>query len=99
MLQNRLFSAFASRSGFGAAISDTVARSSIAFSNSVSADRIVMAASRLAWSQKYWEVVCASFVVLGNALCKLCSTKWYWELFCASFVVQSSTGTCLVQAL
>ena len=34
-------------SGFGAAISDAVARSSIAFCNSVSADRIVVAASRL----------------------------------------------------
>ena len=47
MLQNRLFSALASRSGFGAAISDAVARSSIVFCNSVSADRIVVAASRL----------------------------------------------------
>ena len=35
------------RSGFGAAISDTVARSSFVFCNSVSGDRIVMAASRL----------------------------------------------------
>ena len=34
-------------SGFGAAISDPVARSSTVFCNSVSADRIVMAASRL----------------------------------------------------
>ena len=34
-------------SGFGAIISDAVARSSIVFCNSVSADRIVMAASRL----------------------------------------------------
>ena len=34
-------------SGFGAAISDPVARSSIVFCNSVFADRIVMAASRL----------------------------------------------------
>ena len=34
-------------SGFGAAISDAVARSSIVFRNSVSADRNVMAASRL----------------------------------------------------
>ena len=42
MLQNRLFSALASRSGFGAAIFDTVARSSIVFCNSVSADRIVV---------------------------------------------------------
>ena len=40
-------SAMASRSGFGATISDAVARSSIVFCNSVSADRIVMAASRL----------------------------------------------------
>ena len=47
MLQNRLFYALASRSSFGAAISDAVARSSIVFCNSVSADRIVMAASRL----------------------------------------------------
>ena len=47
MLQNRLFFALASRSGFGAAISDPVARSSLVFCNSVSADRIVMAASRL----------------------------------------------------
>ena len=47
MLQNRLFSALASRSGFEAAIFDTVARSSIAFCNLVSADRIVVAASRL----------------------------------------------------
>ena len=41
------FSALASRSGCGATISDAVARTSIAFCNSVSADRIVMAASRL----------------------------------------------------
>ena len=34
-------------SGFGAAISDAIARSSIVFRNSVSADRIVVAASRL----------------------------------------------------
>ena len=47
MLQNRLFAALASRSGFGGAISDTVARSSIVSCNSVSADRIVVAASRL----------------------------------------------------
>ena len=47
MLQNRIFSALASGSGFEAAICDTVARSSIVFCNSVSADRIVVAASRL----------------------------------------------------
>ena len=37
----------ASRSGFGAAIADAVARSSFVFCNSVSADSIVVAASRL----------------------------------------------------
>ena len=41
------FSPLASRSGCGAAISSAFARSSIVFCNSVSADRIVMAASRL----------------------------------------------------
>ena len=48
MFQNRLFFfALASRSGFGAAISDAVARSSSVFCNSVFANHIVMAASRL----------------------------------------------------
>ena len=47
MLQNRLFFALASRSGFGATISDAVARSSFVFCNSVSADPIAMAASKL----------------------------------------------------
>ena len=46
-MQKSTFSALASRSGFAATISDAVARSSIVFCNSVSADRIVMAASRL----------------------------------------------------
>ena len=53
MLQNRLFFALASRSGFGAAISDAIARSSIVFCNSVSADRIVVAASRLLGAAAY----------------------------------------------
>ena len=44
MLQNRLFFALALRSGVGAAISDAVARSSIVFRKSMSADRIVVAA-------------------------------------------------------
>ena len=39
--------ALPSRSGFGAAISDAAGRSSIVFRNAVSADRIVVAASRL----------------------------------------------------
>ena len=61
MLQNRLFSALASRSGFGATISDTVARSSIVLCNSVSADCIVMAASRLL------HVVAACVILLSFA--------------------------------
>ena len=46
MLQNRRFSAWASRSGFGAAICVALVRTSIVFCNSVSADRSGMAASR-----------------------------------------------------
>ena len=44
---NSSFFALASRSGFGAAIFEAFARSSIVFCNSASADRIVVAASRL----------------------------------------------------
>ena len=51
------FFALASRSGLGATISDAVARSSIVFCNSVSADRIVMARSRLLRAR-------AAFVIL-----------------------------------
>ena len=47
MLQNRLFSVLAARSGLGAAVSEAVVRSSIVVCNSVAADRIVVAASRL----------------------------------------------------
>ena len=44
---NRVFSVLVPGSGFEALISHAVARSSIVFCNSVSGDRIVMAASRL----------------------------------------------------
>ena len=47
MLRNRLFLALAARSGLGAAVSEAVVRKSIVLCNSVSADRIVAAASRL----------------------------------------------------
>ena len=71
MLQNRLFFALASRSsGFGATISDAVARSSIVFCNSVSADRIVMAASRLL------RAVAALVILLSFAAG---SRKSYWS--------------------
>ena len=65
MLQNCLF-----LSGFGATISDAVARSSIVFCNSVSADRIVMAASRLLRAV-------AAFVILLSFAAG--SRKSYWS--------------------
>ena len=42
-----VFFSLCSRSGFGVAVSDAVARNSIVLCNSVIVDRIVMAASRL----------------------------------------------------
>ena len=77
MLQNRLFFALASRSGFGATISDAVARSSIVFCNSVSADRIVMAASRLLRAV-------AAFVILLSFAARL--RKSYWSGLSADFL-------------
>ena len=70
MLQNRLFFALASRSGFGATISDAVVRSSVVFCNSVSADRIVMAVSRLL------RAVAALVILLSFAAG---SRKSYWS--------------------
>ena len=70
MLQNRLIFALASRSGFGAAISDAVVRSSIVFCNSVSADRIVMAASRLLGA----AAACAILLSFATGL-----RKSYWS--------------------
>ena len=58
------------RSGFGATISDAVARSSIVFWNSISADRIVMAASRLLRAV-------AAFVILLSFAAG--SRKSYWS--------------------
>ena len=58
------------RSGCGAAISDAVARSSIVFCNSVSADRIVVAASRLLGAA-------AACVILLS--CAAGSRKSYWS--------------------
>ena len=71
MLQNRLFFALASRShpGFGATISDAVARSSIVFCNSVSADRIVIAESRL-------RRTVAAFVILLSFAARLHKSSW-----------------------
>ena len=84
MLQNRFFNALASRSGFGAAISDTVAGSSIVFCNSVSADRIGMAASRLLGAA-------AACVILLSFAAE--DRKSYWSgCIKAATVISSSTG-------
>ena len=70
MLQNRLFFALASRSGFGAAVSDAVARNYIVFCNSVTADRIGMAASRLLGAA-------AAYVILLSFAAE--DRKSYWS--------------------
>ena len=69
MLQNRLFVALAWRSGFGAAVSDAVARSSFVFCNSVSAYRIGMAASRLLGTV-------AACVILLSFAAEDCKSYW-----------------------
>ena len=68
---NSSFFALASRSGFGATISEVFARSSIVFCNSDSADRIVMAASRLLRAV-------AAFVILLSFAAG--SRKSYWSV-------------------
>ena len=66
--KNQLFLLW--RRGFGATISDAVARTSIVFCNSVSADRIVMAVSRLL------RAVAALVILLSFAAG---SRKSYWS--------------------
>ena len=63
------FFALAPRSGFRAAISDAVARGSIVFCNSVCADRIVMAASRLLGAT-------AACVILVSFAAGHCKSYW-----------------------
>ena len=89
MLQNRLFSALASRSGFGATISDAVARSSIVFCNSVSADRIVMAASRLLRAV-------AAFVILLSFAARLRKSYWSGCMKAATVICQQISILALV---
>ena len=84
MLQNRLFVALASRSGFGAAISDILARSSIVFCNSVSADRIVMAASRLLGAAAACVILLFFAAEHRKSYCSGCIK--------AATVISSSTG-------
>ena len=75
------FRALASRSGFGATISDAVARSSIVFCNSVSADRIVMAASRLLRAV-------AAFVILLSFAAGLRKSYWSGCMKAATVICQ-----------
>ena len=81
MVQNRLFFALASRSGFGLPISDPVARSSIVFCNSVFADRIVMAASRLLGAA-------AACVILLFFAAGLCTSYWSGCMKAATVICQ-----------
>ena len=75
------FSALASRSGCGATISDAVARTSIAFCDSVSADRIVMAASRLLRAV-------AVFVILLSFAAGLRKSYWSGCMKAATVICQ-----------
>ena len=90
MLQNRLFFALASRSSFGATISDAIARSSLVFCNSVSADRIGMAASRLLGA----AAACAILLSLAAGL-----RKSHWSgCIKGATVISSSAGNWLMKA-
>ena len=84
VLKSFFFFALASRSGLGAAISDPVVHSSIVFRNSVSADRIVMAASRLLGA----AAACAILLSFAAGL-----RKSYWSgCIKGSTVISSSAG-------
>ena len=65
MLQNRRLSAWASRSGFGAAVCVAVVRDSCVLCNSVSADRRGMAASRFLAAAAACRILLMSFAA-GN---------------------------------
>ena len=84
MLQNRLFVALASRPGFGAAISDAVAHSSIVLCNSVFADRIVTAASRLLGAAAAYVILLSFAAEDRNSYSSGCIK--------AATVISSSTG-------
>ena len=92
------FVASASRSGFGAAISDAVARSSNVFHNSAPADRIVVAASRLLGAaaacvillsfaaghrKSYWSGFFKAAIVI-------CQKIFYFGAVCTEFAVCKS---------
>ena len=81
MLQNRLFFALASRSGFGATISDAIARSSLVFCNSVSADRIGMAAARSFEGNFARNAFLARVIFLLKILVKSASKSSFFPLW------------------
>ena len=80
------FFPLASRSGFGATISDAVVRSSIVFCNSVSADRIVMAVSRLLRAV-------AAFVILLSFAAGLRKSYWSGCMKAATVICQQIFST------
>ena len=82
MLQNRLFFALASRSGFGAAVSDAVARNSIVFCNWVTADRIGMAASKLLDAAAAYEILLSFASEDRKSYCEV------WSVQCGVWRVQ-----------
>ena len=69
MLQNRRFSAWGLRSGFGAAIYVAVVRNSIAFWNSVSADRSCWHVSVACLLQTCIDVTWLSGIQRGECSC------------------------------
>ena len=85
-----LLSLWRRKSGFGAAISDAIARSSIVFCNSVCADRIVAAASRLLGAAAAC-VILLSFAaedrkwVSGTAASRLLKVKTCQQIFSMVF--------------
>ena len=81
VLQNRFCFALASKSGFGAAVSEAVAHSSFVFCNSVSADRIVVAASRLLGAA-------AACVMLLSFAAEHCKSYWSGCIQAARLICQ-----------
>ena len=99
MLQNRIFSALASRSGFGAAICDTIARSSIVFCNSVSADRNVMPASRffvplhalLSFAAEDCKLYWSGCIQVAIAICQQIVAILAIAIFLLKFLLKSAS--------
>ena len=69
MLQNRRFSAWALRSGFGAAVCIAVLRNSIVFCNLVSADRSGIAASRFLTAAAACEILVSFAAEIRKSYC------------------------------